>query len=262
MTGPLASARIKVKRADKHLDDLQNMVEAYLAREPYTVVREEEDQPRRIVWRLRIKEPIPDIFSAVIGDVIHNLRCALDHLTWSLVIANSEVPGEHTMFPVLSNPKELDSAVRGRVKGASPRAMRLIKRLKPYDRGIQPFWIIHRLDNIDKHRLLLALFASSETVHLNLVPVLEHLARELGKDPAGFDPMTIGIRPKDRCVEDGAIFFAINNPSGVEMEPERFDVSIAVQERGVVECEPIAPLLPQLVNFTKRVLDIFERFCF
>lgn len=36
----------------------------------------------------------------LVGDYVHNVRSALDHVVWQLVIANRGAPGRHTQFPI------------------------------------------------------------------------------------------------------------------------------------------------------------------
>lgn len=73
------------------------------------------------------------------GEVLHNLRSALDHLADALVRANGGTPTEYTAFPISTtgltrtgNPKNIN--VDG---GVSPQALALIQCLQPYQPGGQ-----------------------------------------------------------------------------------------------------------------------------
>ncbi len=101
---PLLSCRIKISRAYKHLDDLIAMMNAYAERYTYEFVADEESEPAIKIYRVRIIEDIPADFSGPIGDVIHNLRSALDCLATALVLrADPGVTDEvlrETYFPI------------------------------------------------------------------------------------------------------------------------------------------------------------------
>jgi len=102
-------------------------------------------------------------WSLVLGDVLHNLRSALDLLAWQAVIAGGGVPGKQTAFPVFSvNVKaQGDKGVTGALKGAAPRLVESIRRFQPFNRcetqealRNDALRILHRLDIEDKHHLL------------------------------------------------------------------------------------------------------------
>jgi len=97
---------------------------------------------------------------AILGDAIHNLRTALDHLAWQAVIAASGKPNGGTSFPILSVPPTADQCGRTRpqIPPSIPRELRnILDKLQPY-KGTHPadhpLSVIHHLDIVDKHRKL------------------------------------------------------------------------------------------------------------
>src|SRR5690606_21763862 len=57
-----------------------------------------------ITYRLT-ESPIAGAYvSAIVGDVLHNLRSALDQLAWQLVLFDGGTPNQLTTFPVLREP--------------------------------------------------------------------------------------------------------------------------------------------------------------
>lgn len=91
MPDSLDGVRLKMARADEHLDALQNELAEFLSREPYSVFTVETDDGDK-VWRLRVNEDPPLRWSAILGDAVHNLRAALDLIAWELVRANGKRP--------------------------------------------------------------------------------------------------------------------------------------------------------------------------
>lgn len=95
------------------------------------------------------------------GDVIHNLRSALDHLAWELSKWETGEPGDpiRCCFPIGWSPDNYE-AMKGRaIAGMAPEAKKAIDNLCPYKDGIaissEPLWKIHHLDIVDKHRHIL-----------------------------------------------------------------------------------------------------------
>ena len=146
-----------------HIDELKAKTENFLARNPFRIVVQENTGKHRDKWPralvFQVREEIPEEFSAVIGDVVHNLRSALDLLVCALVRANNQ-DDKHVYFPVAQSVETLDEAIKnGKVKRAGPSVVEFVRNLNPH-RGDGGDWIIsalHDLDILDKHRLIIAI---------------------------------------------------------------------------------------------------------
>ena len=96
--------------------------------------------------------------AVLVGEIIHNLRSAIDHLLWQLVVANGQEPGERHQFPVYDDKSKYKAAVkRKRITGISAAAEALVQGLQPYhavDPTHDPLWLLHNLHIRDKHCLL------------------------------------------------------------------------------------------------------------
>ena len=105
-----------------------------------------------------------------LGEIFYNLRSALDHLVWQLVLANGKTPGRDNSFPIIKNEDDWQTQKTGKrwmLKGVSQSAEDTIQCLQPYTGGIYfqfnvaAFRALHSLYNIDKHRhLILAIIGS------------------------------------------------------------------------------------------------------
>jgi hypothetical protein len=157
----LRLVRVKIERAEKHLDDLEPAVRS-LGKASFKLIsldsQSESSKPFLNVRPLNIYPPeIP----AITGDVIHNLRCALDHLAFHLVqvgITFGETPPgkwEDIQFPILPSLKSYEDGKRRRIQGARREAIEAIDALKPYKGGCEALWLLRRLDNTDKHSFIL-----------------------------------------------------------------------------------------------------------
>ena len=99
----LALIRAKVERAKQHLDDLKVVRDRFIQSEPYLVDSKENPDPRYVDFYLTNIEAPPNEIGLVTGDVIHNLRSALDHLAYQLVLVNGATPTRQTCFPIFDS---------------------------------------------------------------------------------------------------------------------------------------------------------------
>ncbi len=81
---PTSAWWAKANRAQHHVRSLGQQVEAFRASTPYTVVPQATDTPGRTEYRLRVHQPMPVEISTTVGDVLHNLRSALDSLAYEI----------------------------------------------------------------------------------------------------------------------------------------------------------------------------------
>lgn len=120
------------------------------------------------IVRLKVIRPIPPEWATMVGDVLFNLRSALDHLAFSLALCHLKTltPGQEKSckFPILEalpGPKEMSN-----IFGFFAPAPRVeIERLQPYghnDPTGNTLWLINRLNNVDKHRTLHVVLARSK----------------------------------------------------------------------------------------------------
>lgn len=149
----------KLDRAQVHLVDveLECVRVARLYREAISIERDVEGGD--YVWRIS-NPPLPQLdFSAIVGDAIHNLRCALDHLAYALVDASGNKPTTHPYFPIFAEvPGRRRPSLLDEANGLDDEIRAALDEVQPYNRDVPQFhqlWLLHRLDIIDKHRKLL-----------------------------------------------------------------------------------------------------------
>lgn|GEM_PF-3236227 len=101
---------------------------------------------------------VPDSVLASLGDCIHNLRSALDHLAYNLVLASGVKPDNQVTFPVCHT-----ETVRNKCTGAEEPSLKIDVRddIREWIDSVQPYKgtttgkrlaVLHDLDIIDKHR--------------------------------------------------------------------------------------------------------------
>ena len=76
----LSGIQAEIARANDHIGDLKSRIDAFNSQNPYAVVTERQPNTGDKVFRVKIVQPVPDALCCIIGDAVHNLRSAIDHL--------------------------------------------------------------------------------------------------------------------------------------------------------------------------------------
>ena len=95
----------------------------------------------------------------IIGDVLHNLRGALDLLYFQLVTEGTA--SSRTRFPITQGRQELSGFIQGALKQqqiTNVIAELLMNTIKPYETGNPTLWALRELNDRDKHKLLIPTF--------------------------------------------------------------------------------------------------------
>jgi hypothetical protein len=151
---PLDDPRLKISWANKHFKALQDEVERFLDSHPYGVITELDEKTGKYILRAKINAEPPVEWGLVIGDIAHNLRSALDHLIWQLCLLQTSKPHKRAEFPIFLEAGRYNAT---RISQLTPRQKALIEGLQPYhgsNPASHPLWILHEINNADKHRLI------------------------------------------------------------------------------------------------------------
>jgi hypothetical protein len=154
--------RVKIERANKHIAELEDFVmqSGVLHGKSFRLdANAETGKPFLNIGSFNIYEPgLP----AIIGDAVHNLRSALDHLAYHLVMVGTDKGGirterwENIQFPITHSADSYKSKrTAGKVEGMERKAIAAIDKLRPYKGGNEPLWLLHKLDNTNKHSFIL-----------------------------------------------------------------------------------------------------------
>jgi len=111
------------------------------------------------VERFQIREQPPLRFGVILGDCVHNLRSALDHLMWQVTLLDGGTPNNTTQFPIASkSERQFDAMADRNIPGLSPEHRALVKRAQPFHRGdraaAHTLSVLATLSNTDKHRIV------------------------------------------------------------------------------------------------------------
>jgi hypothetical protein len=166
----LQSVELKIARAKEHLDSLLT-IERQLASSAcdFLIEHDPKSDTSSIVLKLPAIEPRVGL---IVGDCVHNLRSALDHIVYGMAERNT--PGRSDsdrragMFPICDTAQGFQRQVsKRRLNGVLTGAVKLIEGLQPTDRT-DPLWILGELDNFDKHRIITVVAALARDARMNI----------------------------------------------------------------------------------------------
>jgi hypothetical protein len=245
----LRSARAKIQRAEEHLGQLRAEHDRFIQeRNPYRMLREMDAEPRYYVWRAKIVEPPPlERWGSLAGECVHALRSALDHTAYALVRINRP-SAEYSEFPIFKErggPKGWAKKGEGKLPGVNRKVLAQVKWLQPYrrDADLDPLWVIHDLDIVDKHR------------RLNLVsPMLRH-SRYTTDDEGDIDD----VQPLAGPFIDGTPVARFRLREGTVDVQTEFAFDIAFGE-GRLKNHPVMHTLEMLMVYAGGVVARFDRF--
>jgi len=192
----LSGVLAKLDRADEHRQAYDDLVEEFVASEPYTIFTEYEPETgwHTVRW-YALREPPLERFALVFGDMVSNLRTTLDYLVWQLVLATGKRPGRRTGFPVVRRAKDWEVQSRTALRGVERPWVDEIEARQPYHRpdrpSIHPLAILDHVNNMNKHRFLPAAVLSVQ--HLGLLINVEEARGEVIESQDFLDrPITPG----------------------------------------------------------------------
>ena len=149
----LDSSKLKIGGAGQHLQELNAAIDSFVTEGNAYAIDVHIDQDRReYVATFRVLQKPPMEWAVVVGEILYDIRSALDHLALQLVLQN----GDDSNKGNLHAPGHLRRQPAGMICfGCAGN-----------HQGTQPFyagepgskknllWILHELTNIDKHRTL------------------------------------------------------------------------------------------------------------
>jgi len=191
---PLDQIRRKLSRADEHLAALDELIEDFIGLNPYRPFVDMDMQAQQSLIRVKIHER-PDVleWGVLIGEVLYQLRTALDHIAWRLGGDPPPNPGS-SEFPIALCEHWYRRKGIQKIVGVPERPKAIIEELQPYHRGKRAeshaLWVLHRLHADDKHKLL----------HITGA-VIDGVAYFTAEAPIGDDFSGVQFGP----FEDGAI---------------------------------------------------------
>ena len=246
----MKSWRVKIERANEHFAHFNTEVRAFLEAKPYEISSDLDPATGEEVGKIKPRFAVPARFAAIIGDVLNNLRSALDHLCVALT------GNERTSFPVVrkwnkDNTTEFDA----KVKGAAAEAIAFIRLAQPGSSNLgakHPLAILARLNNKDKHRALTLVGISVEMSEFSLrMP-----------DGGGLFVKSLVVGGKISPDTETQVYRLDAQPEpGKKLQVNtRFSFQVTFGEDGAVNAKGVQPVVQAIIQFVTELVEELERF--
>lgn len=267
----LMGVRLKIDRAKHHLSNLCSAINAFnnSEREGDFVMVYPDFERNCFDFEIGEVRGADPTWPAIIGDIVHNLRSALDHLACQLVMLNGKsvdcCKSSKTSFPVCLTPESFLNTSRRIAPLISPDALALIEQLQPYMAANSPtanpsqreprfsnLWILSELDIIDKHRTL-------------VIAARYHGPMEFTYTIDNGAPIKVPVNAKWRPLKNGALIasidispFALNREHKMRVQMQA-EIKMLFQETGCCDGLEIDGALTPCLRHVSAIVDEFDR---
>jgi hypothetical protein len=249
----------KVHRVDESIQNLDAEFTRF-AKDNYRIEGKFDLESRRYRFRAVGSGVAPLRFAVLTGEIIQHLRSALDHLVTQLAEVG---PGggdpAKLEFPICLNEKQFKNASEyGKLRGIPGDAFKIVESWQPY-RTSDPaehstLWVLHDLNRIDKHRLLLVVVAAVMMADQIAINTTKHVGIDVDQLPP---PTPVGTRPSEGGTEVFSVPFTDKFDPNVTIDGD-FKFQMAFGQSGIAEHQPLIPMLNNMRNTT--VANSFGQF--
>ena len=249
----LALVQSKIERAKKHVACLDTEISAFFASDPYEIGTKRDPQTRKLIYYVSRANTVPIAIPAITGDVIQNLRTALDYLHQKLLMVgtNSAVPskGQDATFFIdgdPNQPKHYETSMPAKVQGLRQDAIDGLLAIEPYKGGKgHDLWVLNTLNNIDKHRLLVTVGSAFQSANLGA-----HVSGMMRKAFGEHIPiMDAFFRPADTmCPLKAGDELFTDAPDAEPQQHLNFRFNISLNEPEIGEPKPLLETVQQLID--------------
>lgn len=171
--GTIDDCKLKIVRAEKHLDELTAEFDRVAKRKPYKFIWDHRpDVPGELGIYVRVNEEPPAYLGAILGDFLQNCRSVLDYIATGLDRAAGR-SGFTNYFPIFDNRAAFQDEVARKLNhwGAN---LAIVEGVQPFNStrrpiSTHPALILHRLSRTDKHQNLTPTFVMPHTFEVVLV---------------------------------------------------------------------------------------------
>jgi hypothetical protein len=251
---PLDGVNLKLARADKHFDLLNNEIVQWLNAQNYRVSEYDNSETGESTRSLVDPPKTPEWWGLFVGEFAYQLRSALDHLAWQLALLNTKGaarahgnpwPPERMEFPIYAYTRKSSQKKRykEKLRRFCPAHRSIVDQEQPFQRGhaasADELWLLHELRNTDAHQVL--------NTTIVRPPPRETPARIS-------EPLNEEAQPLRGIVLGGDVKTTLEYPA-----QEDFAAYIALDQPGAVfDAQEVLPLLDNIRDRVKNVVARFD----
>lgn len=242
--------------AKQHIDKLDNVLAEFRTKNLRAIGEKTDRQTGDVTYYVIEVPVIHSDIPLIVGDVLQGLRCALDYIACGMVVAGGGKITSKTKFPIIKVAADWEVSGLRMVAGAHQLAIEVLRSIKPYEGGNYFLWALHRLNNIDKRRLLLAvcLINSARTIS-----PYEEAAKVNFTEPGLIADTSLGrVRVCPRTSPAVPLYAGqelLTIPMMQSYDEMRFFIDVAITEPGIAESTPVLMLLYLMLDEVGRIIS-------
>lgn len=198
MLEPFESAWLKWRQAVINAEVLRDSV-VTLAGQPnlrvetlYSTVYDAKRHCVRLVI-VEIGDPFPVLWGLLLGDIVHNYRCCLDHIAWDLY-KRGQTPNltdqqeQNIGFPICARRVTFNNSLNQKLPGVRLADRAIVRRYQPYKPGERRasrhvFTVLRDLSNADKHRAIQPVIPIPNRITFNNLRPTDCIVRRIAPAP-------------------------------------------------------------------------------
>jgi hypothetical protein len=239
-----SGSKLKVKRADQHILELQAVIGSFLKTDFYRLFIEVDPNDGSNLVRFEATKDMPWEVPLIIGDIVHNLRSALDLMTCEIVTMAGKEVDWTINFLIRDDRDKLVAAINDRKIKAAPKPIidLIIDTIKPYKGGNDELCAINDIDIMDKHKLIIPVTSVTSLIGVSIEDNRHNT----------FTDMTFAVGP-------GGKLNAIKTNSVMKITNQGTPAFAVVFGKGQpLEGKAVFPTLHQLSQLVSGILQIIE----
>jgi hypothetical protein len=155
MLGPFDSAGRKIARASEHFDHLEREIKAFIQEDPYKqIIEPDPDRAEHLLHKFKLTKELPASLPEIVGDVVSNMRDALDHAMYAVAFASGCPTPKEAYFPFAGTSERYEAAIKGRCRDVPQEIWPLLRTFQAYKGGNDTLFALNAVCNADKHTML------------------------------------------------------------------------------------------------------------
>lgn len=240
-----AGPESKIRRAQRLISELEACLQQFLRDGACSVEVHEDTTTGSHLLKVVTPKPLPEDIPLIIGDAANNLRSALDILI-SAFIRKAGGNVAVGSLPVHETRENLEGALqRSEIQKMRPDvAQFILNTVKPYKDGNFSVWALSKLDNVNKHRLVIPVIAVTRLSGIS--------ARDDNNNT--FTNLTV-------TVDHGRIMNLIQTGARMHItNPGTPAIAVLFDQGHPFEGQPVVQTLHQLVSHISNVIQSFRPF--
>jgi hypothetical protein len=244
-------SRLKVKRAYKHISDIDSLLQSFINSDFYDLSVQKDAHTGENLLYAAVKVSLPaEECALILGDALHNLRSALDFLYYESVLLCHGTPTNWTRFPIANSRDKLVVTVDAALeKKQITRLVRylLLEVVKPYQAGNVALWTLHHLDMTDKHELLIPVL---KLMIVNQVSLEDEQNRPLDNLPRQF-----------LFSENSMSWLKGTKGTKVQVKSKgHAAIDVLLAKDSLKKIQPVVPTLHWIAKEVNKTIELFESF--